>query len=133
MIETWFNQDLLEAVKVRYLDGVVFSMDNLGNRVGVNVYSGGEPATLSGTISGNVIRADGATVAVVGESSGSQAWIDLPQAAYAVPGPISIIIKETVSSAITTLCAVVANVYQSSTDTAVDPGTIIPDISTLVA
>lgn len=133
MIETWFTQDLKQAVQVQYINGNVFSQDNEGNKIGVCVYSDGEEATVTGSISGNVIRSDGATVAVEGSSSGNQAWVVLPQAAYAVPGVISVIIKQTVSSAVTTLCAVVANVYQTSTDTVVDPGTIVPDISTLIA
>ena len=133
VIETWFNQDLKNAVKVQYLDGNVFSADNGGNRVGVNVFDNGSAASLSGSVSANVIRADGATIAVSGTLSGNSAYVDLPQAAYAVPGVISIVIKLTTGSVITTLCAVVANVYQSVTDSAVDPGTIIPSIQTLIA
>lgn len=132
VIETWFEQDLNKAVKVHYLDGNVFSADVQGNKVGVNVYRNGSAETLTGTISGNVIRPDGTTVAISGSSSGNQAWVVLPQAAYAIPGVISIIIKNTVSSVVTTLCAVVANVYQSTTDTVVDPGTIIPSVQTLI-
>lgn len=133
LIETWFNQDLKEPVKVRYLDGNVFSADNAGNLIGVNIFSNGEPATLGGSVAANVIRADGATVAVVGALSDNKATVVLNQSCYAVPGPISIIIKITQSGAVTTVCAVVANVYQSSTDTVVDPGTIIPSIETLLA
>lgn len=132
LIETWFNQDLKEPVKVRYLDGNVFSADNAGNLIGVNVFSDGEPATLSGSVSASVIRADGATVPVPGALSGNIATVVLPQACYAMPGPISIVIKITTGGAVTTICAVVANVYQSSTDEIVDPGTIIPSIQDLI-
>ena len=131
-IETWFEQDLKKPVKVTFLDGNVFSADNDGNKVGVKVYSDGEPVTITGTISGNVIRPDGTTVAVTGSSSGNSAWIVLPQAAYTYPGVVSIIIKNTVGSAIATLCAVVATVYESTTSVVVDPGTIIPSIETLI-
>ena len=131
-IETWFEQDLKKPVKVTFLDGNVFSADNNGNKVGVKVYSDGEPVTLTGTISGNVIRPDGTTVAVTGASSGNSAWIVLPQAAYTSPGVVSIIIKNTVDSAIATICAVVATVYESTTSVVVDPGTIIPSIETLI-
>lgn len=133
MIETWFNQDTQQAVKVRYIDGNIFSMDNNGNKIGVNMFTNGVPSNVTGTISANVIRADGATVAVTGSSSNNQAWVVLPQSAYVVPGVISIIIKATSESDITTLCAVVGNVYRSSTDSVVDPGTIIPSIETLIA
>lgn len=132
MIETWVNQDLTVPVQVVYLPGNVFSQDNNGNLIGVNVFQGGEPATISGSVSASVIRADGATVAVTGSLSGNQCSVVLPQACYAVPGVLSIVIKLTSGETVTTVGAVVANVYRSSTDTAVDPGQIIPDIQALI-
>lgn len=132
-IETWYKQDLQKPVAVRVLTGNLFSMDNQGNLIGVEVFDDGEPATLSGTVSGNVIRPDGGTVAVSGTLSGNKASIVLPQAAYYVPGLITITIKLTSSSVITTLAALTAVVYRTSTDVAVDPGTIISDINTLIA
>lgn len=133
-IETWLNQDLKQAVKVKYLDGNIFSADNFGNLIGVNVTSDGVPVTLSGSVSGSIIRADGETVAVSeGSVSGSTAYIILPQAAYAVPGTISIVLKLTSGNDITTLAAVVSNVYRTATDSAVDPGTIIPSVAELIA
>lgn len=132
-VETWFAQDLNQAVKVRYIEGNVFSQDNNGNVVGVEVFNNGAAATLAGTVSGTVIRADGATVALTGSRTSNKCSVVLPQAAYAVPGVISIVIKLTNGDDVTTLCAVVGNVYQSSTDSAVDPGTIIPDIASLIA
>ena len=133
LIETWYNQDLQQPVKVNYLHGNVFSQDNQGNLIGVNVFDGGAPASISGTVSGSAIRADGATVALSGTLSGSAVYVILPSAAYAVPGLLSIVIKLTGGGSTTTLCALVANVYQSATDTAVDPGTIMPSIETLIS
>ena len=133
VIETWFDQDLKKPVKVQYINGNVFSQDNNGNLIGVNVFDNGETASITGSVSANVVRSDGATVAVSGTLSNNKAYVVLPQSAYAVPGVISIVIKLTIGAVITTLCAVVANVYQSSTDSVVDPGTIIPDISLLIA
>lgn len=130
--ETWLNHDMMGAVKVKYLDGNVFSQDNAGNLIGVLLTKGGVDYSGGGSVAANVIRADGATVAVTGALSGNAATVVLPQAAYAVPGVLSIIIKLTVSGEITTIAAVVANVYQSTTDSAVDPGTIIPSIETLI-
>ena len=131
--ETWLNHDMMNAVKVQYLDGNVFSMDNAGNLIGVHLTRNGVDYSGGGSVSANVIRADGETVAVSGALSGANATVVLPQAAYAVPGVLSVIIKLTVSGEITTIGAVVANVYQSSTDTIVDPGTIIPSVTALIA
>lgn len=132
-LETWYTQDIHGAVKVHYLDGNVFSQDNYGNIIGVVILDNGEPAVISGTVSAHVVRSDGATVAIEGFLSGNRAYVSLPASAYAIPGVISIVIKLTTSGVITTLCAVVANVYQSSTSATVDPGTIMPSIETLIA
>ena len=132
-IETWFNQDLQEAVKVRYIDGNVFSADNSGNIIGINVFNGGQPASLTGSVSASIIREDGVTVSAVGVLSGNRVSVVLPQAAYVCPGVISVVLKITSGTDITTVGAVVGNVYRSTTDSVVDPGTIIPSIETLIA
>lgn len=134
VFETWLDQDLKKPVRIQYLSGNLFSQDNMGNLIGVNVTDDGAPATLGGSVSANVIRADGATVAVdSGVLSGNKASVTLPQAAYAVPGVITVVIKITSGTDVTTLAAVVTTVYRSSTDTIVDPGTIIPSIQTLIS
>lgn len=131
-IETWFTQDLKKPVKVNYLDGNVFSQDNQGNVIGVEVYNGDTPASLSGSVSASVVRSDGYTVAVVGTRNGNKLSIALPEAAYAIPGVISIVLKLADTDSTVTLLAVVSMVYQSATDAAVDPGDIIPSIADLI-
>ena len=132
-IETWFDQDIKKPVKVRYIDGNLFSQDNQGNLLGVNVLDNGQEASISGTVSGAVIRADGETVAITGTLSGNKCSIVLPSAAYAVPGSAVITLKLTTSGVITTLLSVVTTIYRTSTDVTVDPGTIIPSIEDLIA
>lgn len=132
-LQSWFDQDINKAVQVHYLDGNVFSADNAGNIIGVSVWDNGQPATLGGSVSANIIRADGVTVTQPGTLFNNKAYVALPQAAYVVPGVISVIIKLTSGNTIATLCAVVANVYQSTTDSVIDPGTIIPSVETLIA
>ena len=65
-IESWFECDLKKAVQVQAINGNVFSMDNQGNLVGIKVYDDGEPVTLSGSVTGYCILADGTTVSVAG-------------------------------------------------------------------
>ena len=125
--------NLNQPVAATFLHGNLFSQDNAGNTINVYVMDNGVPATIGGTVSANVIRADGNTVAVSGAIEGNKAYVILPQACYAVPGRVEIIIKLTQSTTITTIAAIVANVYRSTTDTVVDPGTIIPSIQTLIA
>ena len=57
--ECWFEQDLKSPVQVRAINGNVFSLDNNGTLVGVKVFDDGEPATLSGSVTGYCILADG--------------------------------------------------------------------------
>ena len=132
-IKTDLICNLNQPVAATFLHGNLFSQDNAGNTINVHVMENGEPATIGGTVSANVIRADGNTVAVSGAIEGNKAYVILPQACYAVPGRVEIIIKLTQGTTITTIAAIVANVYRSTTDTVVDPGTIIPSIQTLIA
>ena len=125
--------NLNQPVAATFLHGNLFSQDNAGNTINVYVLDNGAPATIGGTVSANVIRSDGNTVAVSGAIEGNKAYVILPQACYAVPGRVEIIIKLTQNTTITTIAAIVANVYRSTTDTVVDPGTIIPSISSLIA
>ena len=87
---------------------------------------------LSGTVTAYVIRADGATVPVLGSLSGNTCSVILSSACYEVEGTLSIAIKLAGGGSTTTLCAVVAYVYKSITDTAVDPSSIIPSVQALI-
>jgi hypothetical protein len=111
VIESWFNQDLTEPVKVRYLDGFVFDADNKGNLIGVNVFRNGAPENISGSCTGYCIIASGISIPVAGTVSGNTAKIVLPDSAYSVPGPINIIIKVVDGTTVTTLAAIVSIVY----------------------
>jgi len=132
-VEINLTCNLQTPVKVQYIDGNMFSLDNAGNTINVLVFNGEEPAELGGSVAVSVIRSDGATVAVSGAISGNKAYAILPQSCYAVPGVVSVVVKNVQSTTVTTLAAFVANVYQTSTETTVDPGTIIPSISALIA
>ena len=130
VVETWVRCELTESVKVHYLKGNVFSQDSQGNKIGVEVYKDGEAVSLSGSVNGYCVLADGSTVPVSGARSGNKATITLLQACYAVPGPISIVVKLTDGNTITTLACVVGTVYLSKTDNMVTPSqTVITDWS----
>ena len=127
------NCELTRPVSVEYINGNVFSQDNAGNTVHVYVHYDGEPQEIVGSVSANVIRADGTTVAVPGAIQGNRAYVIFPQAVYAVPGVISVVVKVTEGTTVTTIAAFVANVYRSTTDIVIDPGTIIPSVQNLIA
>ena len=129
VFETWLKTDLKKPVTVQKLSGNLFSADNEGNLIGVEVFDNGEAATLSGNVNGYVIRPDGETVLVDGTLSGNKASIVLPSSAYAVVGQESIVIK--VGSV--TVGACVAYVYKSTTDVIVDPSHVVPSLAELLA
>lgn len=134
VIHTYLTCELQKLLKVQYLDGNLFSQDNQANEFHVIVLDNGEPAEISGTVTADVIRSDGGTVAVTGGTiEGNVASITFNAAVYAIPGVVSIVVKLTTSGVVTTIAAAVTNVYQSSTSVTVDPGTIIPSIQTLIS
>ncbi len=119
--ESWFKQDLKNRVIQQYIVGNFFSLDNMGNLVGVKVYDNGAEAILSGSVTGYCALADGTTVPVSGTRSGNQAYILLPQSVLSITGPIGIVLKLTDGNTITTLLSIIATVYPSQTDDVITP------------
>ena len=134
--ETWFKNDLAKPINVVQLQGVMFNLDNLANKIGVELEYNGQPAALEGTIAGYVIRNDGTTLNLTANTGkdGNKAWIILPQEAYTVEGPISIVIKLVYNSAETTIGACAGYVTRSRTSSEIAPtGTVIPSLASLEA
>ena len=114
MLEHWFEQDLKTLVRVNHISGNMFSQDNRANKIVVKIFRDGEPVTLSGTLSANVILPDNSTLLIEsGTISGNEASIVLPEEAYDYPGMISIFLKLSSGSSVITICSVTAVVYPS--------------------
>ena len=128
VFETWLVSDLKKPMEVVRLTGNLFSADNQGNLIGVRILDDGEAATISGAVRGYVIREDGKTVVVPGTLSGNEASIILPRGCYNVPGPVSIVIKVDK----TTVGACTGYVYQTTTESLVDPAGEVPSIADLM-
>lgn len=126
--ETWLKADLQAPVTVKRIDGNLFSGDNQGNLIGVTVTDAGEPATLSGEVRGYFIRSDGNTVIMSGTIDGNKVTVVLPSACYTFVGQFSLVIK--VGQVAVGACT--GYVYQSNTDSTVDPEHVIPDIDQLL-
>lgn len=131
--ETWLKADLQRPPQVKTLGGAIFSQDDMGNLIGAEVTDGGQAVNLSGPVVGYVVRGDGTTVTVAGQCAGNRAWIELPEAAYAVPGMIQIALRLREGAQRAVLAACVATVQRTSTDTLVDPGHVVPSLETLLA
>lgn len=107
--------------------------DDRANRFGVRLFRNGEPENVSGSCFGLFIRADGATVAINnGTVSGNVAYVTLPDTCYAVEGQFCLTIKVGTANDTITLRIVDGVVSRTSTNVAVDPGTIIPSIEDLI-
>lgn len=103
------------------------------NRFGVRVFRNGEPVQLAGSCVGYFIRAAGETVAISnGVISGNVAYVTLPQTCYAIEGVFSLAIKVSYGGETVTMRIIDGVVSRTSTDTAVDPGTIIPSVEALI-
>ena len=110
MVETWVNQDLKQPVRMIYPKGNFFEDDNNGNLVGVRVFDGDSPVALTGSCVGYCVQSNGASIPVNGTISGNTAYIVLPSSAYAVPGPIIVVIKNINGSNVATLAAICTTV-----------------------
>lgn len=128
-----FTQDIRQKVEARHCGGLMFTGDALSDTISVSLYDGVEAYAVSGTVTCNVIRADGATVPVVGTSSGNTMSATLTAACFANPGPLIVIMKITSSDTTTTVLKAVYTVDVGETGTIVDPGTIIQDVTALIA
>ena len=133
VFETWLDCDLQKPVEVKALKGNIFSADAQSNKISVRILDGGQAASVSGTVSGFVIRNDGATVIIDGTLTNNVASIVLPASAYTIVGTISICIRLISGNVKTVVGACTGYVYQTSTDTIVDPGHIIPSLDELLA
>lgn len=103
---------------------------------------------LDGTVSGELVRPDGETVALTGEKgdevrvinadqggmcNATPCSVTLPQACFAYPGRVTLTIKLTDGTTITQALSMSAVVVRTSTDVVVDPGDVVPDIGALQA
>lgn len=126
VIEKWYDQDLTKTVSTRML-GNLYYEDANSLKIGVRVFNNGEPVTLSGSINGYCVLADGTTVPIAGTRSGNTAYITLIPSAYMVPGLIYITIKNTASSVVTTLLACGGVVVKSRTSQVAPSQQVIDD------
>lgn len=103
-----------------------------------------EAGIRAGTVTGAVLRQDGVTVALDGvkgeetvqvtfpdgvTANATPCSVTLTQECFAVPGPITITVKLTSGSDITSVLSVTGNVIRAETDEVVDPGDVIPDLA----
>ena len=136
ILTTTYDVDISKPLLPTPLQQMLITKDKKANRIAVNLFNGATPFEPGGTCTGFAVRRDGLPVPIEnGVVSGSQMYIDLPEDAYELEGPISIGIKNvnTSEGTETTIFLGLGVVSLGETDTVIDPGTIIPSVSALIA
>lgn len=114
--------------------GTLVGGENMAHKYVISAVRGGVPVSLSGTVSGVCLRfADGASIAIPGSIESGKATITLPAACYALDGRVRITIYVTADGATVAVWSCDTTVRLAETDRAVDPGTVMPGIATLIA
>lgn len=87
------------------------------------------------TVTAHFIRPDGGDVVISGVGGAEWSYVDLPEACYVYPGIFKLLIR--VSSAepdiVTSVIYLVGRIDKPTTDTIIDPGTVIPSLDDLLA
>ena len=128
-----YVQDLQQEVNVRNDGTLTFEGDNLSNEIQVEITNGGAPASVSGTVVGYAIRANGSTVVMAGTLTGNVASVVLPEACFAYLGMLGVSVQLVTGSVKTTLFKAVYQVEEISTSVQVDPGDVVPDLADVIA
>ena len=112
---------------------IVGEGDEEANRYGARVFKNGEAVDLSGyTAVGYFVRQDGNTVVIEGAVSGNEAYVDLPEACYAVEGSFTLAVKIVGGGGTATLRIIDGTVADTATGGIIDPGSIVPDLEDLM-
>lgn len=131
--EHWVDVDLKAEVPIIPLRNGFFTQDNLGARLGANVYDNHQPHTLTGSVPVYCKLADGTTLTTTGTRSGTTAYIDLPSEAYAVVGPIAVTIANKDGTKQKALAIFTGYVFETKTSAQVAPGQAVADLAQIQA
>lgn len=122
-----------EANRPEFLKGTLYATENQAHTFVIHCTQAGEDVTLSGTVTANFIRPDNETVVMSGSIVDGAAEVDLAQSCYTQTGRFVFTIFVTLDEVKTAVYSLTGNVKQTTTDTIVDPGNVIPDIADIVA
>lgn len=114
--------DLLKPLKREQCGVLLATGDSYANVFGAALTRNGANVDLSGcTVTGEFIRADGATVVMEGAADGSTALVQLSEHCYTMPGNFTLAVKVTGGGVTHTVRMVDGYIRTTSTDSLVDP------------
>lgn len=128
-----YKVDISKPIHPTPLEPMLVCQDNKANRLAFELYSLDIPYSPGGSCVGLVKRADGAAVPITGVVSNNLLYIDLPQEAYAIEGPVTVVVRSVTAAAKTTIFYGYGNVLNGESGTIINPGNVIPDITDLLA
>lgn len=128
--ERWINADIKKGHPGSIdLGPVLFEGDNCGMRLGIRLFDGGEPVTVTGTVSAWAIVSTGQTISPIEDvgKDGNTAWVDVPQAAL-IPGRAEYFLRVTDGDKYAVALDVYATVKRTQTGETVVPGSPLPNV-----
>ena len=132
--------DISRPIQTDTLRGNEFTTEANAHTFRISVTDNGEPVTLTGSIVGSMLLANGASLDTLeGTIENGVAVVTLPQACYQVPGRFllaiyNLVTGETEAETVKVcIYAAVGSVVNTVGNPQYDPGAIIPDAETLAA
>lgn len=94
VIETVLHTDLTKMVQEVPIEGSMFSGDSSANKIIVHITKKGKAVTdLTGEVTAYIHKPNGVVAERTGSISGNKVSVTLPATAYAIVGPVRIVIK----------------------------------------
>lgn len=131
IIERTVNID--GGVKHEDLRRLFAEADALAHTFKFNVVSDGTPQSLTGHTVVGYFMANGETIVISGSVSGNVATLVLPAACYAHVGGFQLIVRLVSGSTKTSIFWGSGYITNSTTETVIDPGSVVPDLDDVLA
>lgn len=130
-----YRVDFDQPIGVTSLRTPLVMQDKAAHKLIIDAHRSGTNLDLSSCgVTAYMIRADKTTLTITGTiDSQGRATATLPSAAYAIPGQAQIVVNVTTTDTITTALVLDCVILRSTTDTYIDPGHVVPDITELLA
>ena len=116
-----------------FLSGSLFADENLAHTFAISATRNGSAIALSGVVTACFIRPDGGTVELDGTIEDGKACVTLAESCYVVTGRFKLTIFVSADGAKTAVYCAAGNVVETTTNTIIDPGSVVPSVDDIIA